>query len=61
MKEERRQKPKTRMIHVRIPEDLHKKLRIRAAEDDSTLQDWVAVAIKHELDRREARKDERSP
>jgi len=60
MKKERGQKPKTRMIHVRIPEYLHKQLRIRAAEDDSTIQDWVAVAIRHELYRREAQKGERS-
>ena len=40
-----------RMVHVRLTEELHKKLRIRAAENDMTLQDWVALAIKKELDR----------
>ena len=50
------QRPKTRMIHVRIPEDLHKRLRIRAAENDTTLQDWVAIAIKNELDRQDQEK-----
>ena len=35
---------KTRMIHVRLPEDVHKKLRIRAAETDVTIQDWVNVS-----------------
>lgn len=40
-----------RMVHVRLTEELHKKLRIRAAENDVTLQDWVAVAIKKEIDR----------
>jgi len=34
------------MIHVRLPEELHKKLRIRAAETDMTIQDWVVDAIK---------------
>lgn len=40
-----------RMVHVRLTEELHKKLRIRAAENAMTLQDCVAVAIKKELDR----------
>ena len=51
-----RKRPKTRMIHVRLPEELHKKVRIQAAETDVTLQDWVAMAIKNELDRRKIRK-----
>ncbi|AQU02707.1 MAG: toxin-antitoxin system HicB family antitoxin [Dehalococcoides mccartyi] len=42
--------PKSRMIHVRLPEELHKKLRIRAAETDMTIQDWVVNAIKTELE-----------
>ena len=41
---------KNRMIHVRLPEELHKKLRIRAAETDMTIQDWVVDAIKTELE-----------
>jgi predicted HicB family RNase H-like nuclease len=41
---------KARMVHVRLTEELHKRLRIRAAESDMTLQDWVAMAIKNELD-----------
>jgi len=40
---------KTRMVHVRLPEDVHKKLRIRAAESDKTIQDWVLEAIEREL------------
>jgi len=39
-------KIKTRMVHIRLREDLHKSLRIRAAEADMTIQDWVADAIK---------------
>jgi len=38
--------PKSRMIHVRLPEELHKELRIRAAEADMTIQDWVVDAIR---------------
>ena len=49
-------KPKMRMIHVRIPEELHKRLRIRAAETEVTMQDWVGAAIRNELDRQEAEK-----
>lgn len=43
-------KIKTRMVHIRLPEDLHKKLRICAAEDDMTIQDWVTNAIRVRLD-----------
>jgi len=51
-----REKSKMRMIHVRIPEELHKRLRIRAAETEITMQDWVGAAIKNELDRQEGQK-----
>ncbi len=42
---------KTRMVHVRLPGDVHKKLRIHAAESDKTIQDWVLEAIERELGR----------
>ena len=41
------------MVHVRLTEEVHKKLRIRAAENDTTLQDWVAEAIENEIARQE--------
>jgi plasmid stability protein len=44
---------KNRMIHIRLPEDLHKRLRIRAAESDQTIQDWVVEALDTELNRQE--------
>jgi len=44
---------KNRMIHVRLPEDVHKKLRIRAAEMDVTIQEWVFEAILCELEHQE--------
>jgi len=50
-------RPKERMVHVRLTEDAHKRLRIRAAENDTTLQDWVAMAIKNELDRQDRERD----
>ena len=56
MKENPLKKPRTRMIHVRIPEDLHKRLRVRAAETEVTMQDWVGAAIKNELDRQKTEK-----
>ena len=49
MSRENLNRTKSRMIHVRLPEELHKKLRIRAAETDMTIQDWVVDAIKTEL------------
>ena len=39
------------MVHIRLPEDLHKKVRIRAAESDKTIQDWAVDAIRDYLDR----------
>lgn len=50
---------KTRMIHVRLPEDVHKKLRIRAAEMDATTQDWVLETIQRELARQDKQAGER--
>ena len=39
------------MVHIRLPEAMHKKVRIRAAETDQTIQDWVFEAIRRELER----------
>ena len=54
----RRNKNQTnnRMIHIRLPEDLHKRLRIRAAETDQTIQDWVVEALDSELNKQEKEK-----
>lgn len=41
---------RTRMIHVRLPETVHKKVRVRAAEADQTIQDWVLQAIQNNLE-----------
>jgi predicted HicB family RNase H-like nuclease len=56
MKNDYPKQTKTRMVHVRLPEELHKRLRIKAAEGDTTLQDWVAEAIEKELDRKDREK-----
>ena len=55
---DRRNKNQTnnRMIHIRLPEDLHKRVRIRAAETDLTIQDWVVEALDAELNRQEKEK-----
>ena len=45
-----------RMIHIRLPEDLHKRVRIRAAETAQTIQDWVVEALDAELNRQEKEK-----
>ncbi len=45
-----------RMIHIRLPEDLHKRIRIKAAETDQTIQDWVVEALQVELNRQEKEK-----
>jgi predicted HicB family RNase H-like nuclease len=42
---------KERMVHVRLPEAMHKKVRICAAEADETIQEWVFEAIKYKLER----------
>jgi len=57
MKDANLKRPKERMVHVRLPEELHKRLRVKAAEEDTTLQDWVTLAIKNELDRQNHEKD----
>ena len=38
-----------RMIHIRLPEELHKQMRIRVAELDTTIQHWVAALVEKEL------------
>ena len=38
-----------RMIHVRVTNEIHRLLRIRVAEEDTHIQDWVARLIEREL------------
>ena len=42
-------KRKGRMIHVRLAEETHKKLRMRVAKLDTTIQEWVAAMVEREL------------
>jgi plasmid stability protein len=54
MAEEKEGTEKIRMIHIRLPEETHKRLRVRVAELDTTIQDWVATLIQKVLDRVES-------
>jgi plasmid stability protein len=45
----------SRMIHIRLPEEVHKLLRIRVATEDTRMQDWVAAIIERELRRAKER------
>ena len=38
-----------RLIHIRLTPELHRALRVRAAEDDVSIQDWVASLIERTL------------
>ncbi len=40
-----------RMIHVRLSPDTHRLLRIRVADLDTKIQDWVAGLIEEALER----------
>jgi hypothetical protein len=42
-----------RMIHVRLPPEVHKRLRIRTAEIDTSIQDCVAAVVIKELEHQE--------
>jgi plasmid stability protein len=48
-KKQAKSKPEIRMIHIRLPEEIHKKVRVRAAELDTSIQDWVLEAIREYL------------
>jgi len=36
---------KPKMIHIRLSEELHQKLRIQVANENLTIQDWVEKLI----------------
>ena len=45
-----------RMIHIRLKADTHRRLRVQAAEEDVTIQNWVTSLIERELGSDEPRK-----
>jgi len=38
-----------RMVHVRLDEDLHRRLRVFVAARDLSIQEWVASVIAREV------------
>ena len=49
MKVGRKSEKNERMIHIRLPGNVHKRLRVRAAELDVSIQRLVEEIIKKEL------------
>lgn len=43
-------KSEQRMLHVRLEPELHRRLRIVAAADDTSLQDWIAGTVERAVD-----------
>lgn len=54
METENSKEAKTRMVHVRLSEAIHRKVRIHAAEADQTIQDWVLQAIQDKLESKDS-------
>jgi Arc/MetJ-type ribon-helix-helix transcriptional regulator len=40
-----------RMVHVRLPEELHRRLRVLVAARDETIQDFLAALVAREVER----------
>jgi plasmid stability protein len=49
-----------RTIHIRMDEDLHKRLRIRCAELDTTIQNYVVELLDRELSEAAPRRSAKS-
>lgn len=58
-KERKLQLDDKRMIHIRLKEKLHRRLRVHVAEKDTSIQEWVTALIVRELDRIDTVKTER--
>jgi predicted DNA binding CopG/RHH family protein len=43
------EKNKTRKIHILLPEDLHRLVRIRCAYEDLSIQEYVSSLIAHDM------------
>jgi len=48
-----------RMIHVRLKNSTHRLLRVRAAEDDVTIQEWVTSLIERALNNSSGGREEK--
>lgn len=47
-----------RMIHIRLTDDLHKRLKVEIAHNQQTIQDWVTELIEHRLLKTKTNRDE---
>lgn len=45
----------SRMIHIRLAPEDHRRLRILVAGRDTTIQDWVQAVVLKELERQESK------
>lgn len=44
-------KASERMVHVRLTEDLHRRLRVLVAARDETIQDFLSALVAREVER----------
>lgn len=44
-------RPKTRMIHIRLPAQLHKRLYVRVVEFDIVIQELIVDTLETKLDK----------
>jgi predicted HicB family RNase H-like nuclease len=49
-----------RLIHIRLNPETHKRLRVRTAEEDVSIQDWVEALLERELNLMETDNSRRS-
>jgi len=40
---------KPKMIHIRLSEEVHQRLRIKVANENITIQDWVEMLLEKNL------------
>ena len=52
------ERPTERKIHIRLTQDMHRRLRIRCAELDVTIQDFVVSILDQSLDAEAGHEDE---
>jgi HicB family len=41
---------KVRMLHIRVSQELHRKLRLIVAAQETSLQDWIAQMLENAVD-----------
>ncbi len=51
---------KQRMIHIRLSDEAHRRLRILAAELDTSIQKWVEGIVTKELEKYQRGKERKS-